>query len=163
MGNRPRMFDALRRRKRAIGRVLLPLLAAVWFTSGASLCFGMSAESVREAPAAHDHDHANHAAHHAPAHESASHEHGSCPHCPNAVADAGIPASHVSCAALDDLADAGAAAKAVKSELPHALTAARIDVAASAPSHAFVRRPTPLAEPHSSTVPLNVRHCVFLI
>jgi hypothetical protein len=87
-----------------------------------------------------------------------------CPHCPAALGGAAGVAhanDHASCAALEGLADVAAAhVKDAPPPLAPLLTPA-----------AFALPPplaSPLAAPHSRpaqgpSVPLNVRHCVFLI
>jgi hypothetical protein len=73
-----------------------------------------------------------------------------------------LPPSHIGCSVLEDLADGGSPSKTLTIQLAYALAAARFDspfvIASSVP---FRIAQTPRLDP--AAVPLNVRHCVFLI
>jgi hypothetical protein len=93
MLTRIRVLATMRRHKSAIARVVLPMLATVWFSASASLCFGMTSDATADfSPRpAHHHDSAEHGAPmgHAPdAHrrQTPNHGHGKCPHCPASAA-----------------------------------------------------------------------------
>jgi hypothetical protein len=115
-------------------------------------------------PAAHSH--AGHESHDGTpsAHDGGASQQGThCPHCPAAAGGVGIAHGddHSSCAVLEDLADVAASqAKAAPPPI------------APLPGPAAFTLPPPLASPRAPPpsravalppVPLNIRHCVFLI
>lgn len=166
-----KLLDRLRHRRRAVARVLLPLLGAVWLGAPASPCLGMTAaphDRVGGGAALHEYSHV---------HDQTAADglvegdqrqgerplpHGACPHC--LVADGSAPmGTHFVCSVLDDVSDGAAQPAAQKWDLKYFLpTFHRILPVAHAPP----RRPPdarPTGPPLASPIPLNLRHCVFLI
>jgi hypothetical protein len=167
------ILAALRRRKAAIVRVVLPILATVWFSTSASLCFAMVPDAVPDAspPSAHHHGSTGHSPdahqheHQTPqrSHETPQTGHGHCPHCPATTpAGDGSSSSHISCSALDDLSDNGAA-KATKLDLKHTLSAAHFSSLYASPPNSAAARIPKFADLTYRSVPLNLRHCVLQI
>jgi hypothetical protein len=157
------VLQRLRKRKTAVARMVLPLLATVWFSTSASLCFGMAADSedVRVDPASAGHDHYSQTD---DQHNQDAHSHGACPHCPPGGSHDEPTVSHILCSVLDDVSDARSQPSALKKfELEHLLP-----VAHAVPSSTLVALPVvrgishSLSPPHPS-VSLSIRHCVFLI
>lgn len=167
------VLERLRRRRRALLRLLLPLAACAWI-AGAAACPVAAGDAPRDAverageaaSSVHD-DHAAHGHRHGGAEgadgsaagadttpDGAGGDDRRCAHCPDGHAVGGAAA----CTALDD-ADraAGSAGKDVHPPAAPALAAARYDPP---------RRPSlhpPARDPTRSAVPLHLRHCVFLI
>ena len=166
------ILASMRRRRRAVARVVLPLVVTVWFSASASPCLGMTlgsghAAHTDAAALTHDHVRADHQADHQPdqRHEVPAHHHGSCPHCPSGPSSQGdqAAASHIPCSALDDVSNNGGQSSVLKWQLKHFLPPADF-VSSSAsvyrpPAHGVPRA----ARPAYSSVSLNLRHCVFLI
>lgn len=166
-------LEALRRRKQALGRVVLPLLGAAWLGVGASPCLGMAADAVRDSGGSPSHvadgaehaamSHAGHEAQPSPDSDAPQHEHGGCPHCPGAqAASSAVEPTHIPCFSLDDAADNGAQASSIKWDLKHALPAADFVPAVLGASRASVPATAGTA-PCYSSVALHLLHCVFLI
>jgi hypothetical protein len=174
-----RLLENLRKRKRAVAAVVLPLIATVWFSASASACLGMAVDShdralADAAPPPHDHSeaHGHAGAHAGQAHSEdgalhargTSHSHGACPHCPvfSGGSSSDSAATHVVCALLDDVSDSGAQTSAQKTELEHFALAQPIYVSPlelQSSAHLF----SPIVAPVYRSVALNLRHCVFLI
>lgn len=160
-----RLLERLRRRKGVVARVVLPLLAAVWFSASASVCFGMAAESLQGMRAdagvpSHDHSDTDHQHHQ---HDRAPPTHGDCPHCPAGGSHDEPAASHILCSVLDDAVDARGQVSALKWELEHLLPAAHsVSFSTPIPQPAVGGISHSVSPPHRS-VALNIRHCVFLI
>lgn len=162
----------LRGRKRAVGRIVLPLVVSVWLGGPASACLGMTAASAghghvdvaaadRDEPKAESHaDHEGDGPH-----GTAAHDHGTCPHCPPGPSSSHgkLAPSHVSCFAADDLSDSAAPDLTAKPSLKHAPATGHFmaspECVRRCPASS---RSLSLRVPHSS-VALNLRHCVFLI
>ena len=180
-------LGVLRRRRSGLGRFVLAFFAVATVTMTGAPCFAMAA-GAHVAPAVHDdgmhtgmtmvaHDHSHFAHEH-----SASSPHGSadpslphgsadpahqCPHCPLAAPMSGYTAtasgSHAACAGLAGASDQAQAGVTV---LPfkHIAAAPLFEPPASTvlrpPGVVRAFLPPALARP---SVPLNVRHCVFLI
>jgi len=154
-------FAILRRWRRAICSALLPAFA-VWALTTPACFAGVDSTAAQQPVAA---THASHAAdadmHHAPAH----HEHSGapaatdCPHC---------PPSNAETAPTVCVVDAGVSAssppqKGAAAESGHVLVATRF---APLPSNLGVRLRDAAAPDTTRAfahVPLNIRHCVFLI
>jgi hypothetical protein len=175
------LFARLRKRQRAVAVAMLPLLVTVWVSAAASACPRMAVDSHDHAatatvPAEHhaaDHDHAQapHGLHGHSANgvSNASTEpersHRACPHCP-ASTDGSFPdssATHVVCALLDDVADAGAQASVYPSQLEQLAPAAQPIYVSPLELRSFILRSRSTAAPIYRSVALNLRHCVFLI
>jgi hypothetical protein len=155
------LLERLRRRRKTVARVALPILAAVWLSASASPCLGMVAGSGAAAADTHQ----AHA--HSPAHDSTApsrHQPG-CPHCPPAPGSQGGAAlAHAGCATLENVSDSGgqsSAEKRLEQVMPVAISerATTVDLLARRPAY---RVPIPVA-PTYAWVPINVLHCVFLI
>jgi len=166
-------LEALRRRKQALGRVVLPLLGAAWLGVGASPCIGMAADAARDGGGSPSHvadgaehaamSHAGHEAQLSPDSDAPQHEHAGCPHCPGAqAASSAVEPTHIPCFSLDDAADNGAHASTIKWDLKHVLPAADFLPAVLGASRASVPA-TAGTEPCYSSVALHLLHCVFLI
>ena len=151
-----RLLKSLRRRRRAVLAALLPWLTAAWLTAFAAPCFAMPAAATAT-HAGHSHLIAGHV------HESANlagHVH--CLHCPPAVTHSSDdPSAHARCAAQDSVGTVGAPVKAP--ELPKVspiivptLPSPPVPFAADYVRISAIARPPP-------SVPLNLRHCVFII
>jgi hypothetical protein len=153
----------LRGRNRRIGGALLPMLAAVWLSASASPCFGMAAagKSASDERAVVANPHAAHVDHsHAPPQPApgGGHDHGNCPHCPPSPMSAATSAEHFGCATL---ADGAPISKAPQPELKAGLHFPGPDfLSASTPRPRPPPRSLDRQQPH---VPLNLRHCVFVI
>jgi hypothetical protein len=155
------VLEQLRRRRATIAKAALPLLMAVWCGAFASPCLGMVIASGAAAQHA--------ASHHVTSAESPSahgcagsmpHD-GHCPHCPPGPGSSGAALSSAGCDALSNVADDGGQQPSVQ-PLKHlaAITVPGPAVMASLRRAAWS---PPFESSAASTVPLNVRHCVFLI
>jgi len=153
MNRRIRILAALRKRRAGILRAVLPLLTAVWFNAAASLCFAMTADDSpgHAAPSGHQH---------APAEHTPDHR---CPHCPPSNDRNDAPGAHLNCSGLDEISTGSAASKALQWELKHALPTEGFDSSSAVIRQTTAYRAANSAIPRHSTVPLNVRHCVFLL
>jgi hypothetical protein len=169
MNRRVNVLQWLRRRKAGISSLLCPALATVWFSASASLCFGMAATIDASAATGSDHalDGHAHAEHpggqqHTPApppHEP-QHGHGGCPHCPPSPTQHGaMPSAHVKCGTLADSTPVSKEGQPDLKGAPHALAFYR----AAAFPVAIPQRTSHSHDYHPLDVPLNLRHCVFLI
>lgn len=176
-----KLFARLRKRQRAAAAALLPLLVTVWVSAAASACPRMAVDSHDHAATAavpaehhsagHDHAQAPHGLHGHSA-DGASHastgperSHRGCPHCP-APADGSFPdasATHVVCALLDDVSDAGAQSSVYPSQLEQLAPAAQPIYVSPLESRSFILRSRSTTAPIYRSVALNLRHCVFLI
>jgi hypothetical protein len=149
---------------RATARGLLPLLAAAWLTAAPAPCAGMGLAGVADS-AAEDRQHLDHLASTSPVGaDSATHNHGHCPHCPPVgVSEQGAaPSAHTGCDATQGTRDNRVNAPA-KWDLKHSLPAS-LRVSGEASFHpAGVHRALKCVVSPSSRVPLNIRHCVYLI
>jgi hypothetical protein len=180
MKRRINWLGVLRRRGCSLGRLVLALFALATIATTGAPCFAMTVEAqsaamrhedmhASAATVAHDHSHMGHAV----SGKSASASHGEspasnhCPHCPLAASMPGHAAtgdgSHGVCSAVgaaSEHAELGVAALAFK----HLTAAPQFEPPASA-----VLRPPGIAFAFVSpalayrSVPLNLRHCVFLI
>lgn len=179
MKRRINWLGVLRRQRSGLGRFVLAFFAVATVTMTGAPCFAMAA-GAQVSPAmhhegmhagmtmvAHDHSHFAHASEH-----GASSPHGSpdpshqCPHCPLAAPMSGYTTtsgSHAVCAGLGGASDQ-AQAGVTMPPFKHIAAAPQFEPAASAvlrpPGTARAFVPPALARP---SVPLNVRHCVFLI
>lgn len=177
MNRRTNILGRLRRWKGGAARYVVASFAAAYLSAGVAPCAAAASEPMDNGDAvAMGHEHA--AAHSQHAHQGhgsmpanpetapAPDEHGSdhCPHCPSALEGAAAIVhgnDHSSCAALADLTNVAAShAKDASQPLTPLFAAAAFTL------------PPPLASPpprapsravRIPTVPLNVRHCVFLI
>jgi hypothetical protein len=175
-----KLLQRLRKRKRTVAGVILPLVATVWFSASASACLGMAVEGLDLAPdgaAAHAHDHSDHQQSHAgdpPGthsvsethdHGQSSPSHGPCPHCVGSSnGSSSVPTeAHGNCSVLEGVSASTVQPSVQKWELTHFLSAVQpVPFAAHAPPR---RVPTSLhsAPTLDSPIPINLRHCVFLI
>jgi hypothetical protein len=162
------------------------LFALATASAGAAPCFAMSASAPalqhsHESTSVGTHDHAitdeqaashldaathDHAASHEPAGAAGGEalQHAACPHCPLGAAANTGSASHALCAASDD-ASAADGAKPVGSPpaLKHVFATAQLQLL---PEYRPPRARSALeagADAASSSVALNLRHCVLLI
>lgn len=175
-----KIFQELRRRKRPVAAVIVPVVMAVWLSASASACPGMAADSVGHARVDADHpagdhsalhDHMGHApqSHSAddtqPARDGPSHHHAGCPHCPPSFGGSspGPMATHVVCALVDDAADSAAQPSIQKSALEHVMPAVPLAYVTPLDVRHPGFRSLPSAAPVYRSVALNLRHCVFLI
>jgi hypothetical protein len=182
MRRRANLLASLRRRRTAIGGVVLGVFAMASVTLSAAPCLAMdsSASPAHEAaPVAHESQASAHVHHHARSEEEHGHtvsvahsgdaaqastRHSSphCPHCPPSTSGAGADTQHAGCSELGGAAKASGWGSAQPPVL-HGLATARIE----SPSPPLLRPPTAslarnaaLAYPQ---VALNLRHRVFLI
>jgi hypothetical protein len=190
MSRRASILGRLRRLKNGAARYVVAALALAYLSAGIAPCaiaaaqpVGDPLETVRaggehleSAHAHHDErggsgldHHGDHGSHdsrdgqgtpvhgdHAPsAQDHGDHE---CPHCPAGAASA-QSADHSSCFALEDLTNVAAShAKDVPQPLAPTLACAAVTLPPPLASP-----PPPLRAAAIPLVPLNVRHCVFLI
>jgi hypothetical protein len=158
-------LDRIRRRSKAMARILLPLLTVAWINAAASPCVGMgSVEEDRQAQGQH-HEHAVPDHDHDP--QASTHEHSNCPHCPTAaVADhEGSAATHVACATAESAADSNRSNgnAFLKWDLKHTLPLSSGLVPTRTVPPGRFYRPATQDLPAPPRLPLNVRYCVFLI
>ena len=172
------VFARLRRRKRAIANILLPLLATVWVGASASPCLGMATDLVSglsaDAGPMHDHSethgHAADGVHnsHALAHEhgGSSQSHGTCPHCPGSLGgstNSQSTGAHIACSVLDDVSDSAGHTSVQKWDLKYSLPVLQPAFLSIAAPRRGAHDTWQAAPPPSSPIALNLRHCVFLI
>ncbi len=159
----------LRRHARAVLGPVLPVLAVAWI-GAAGPCVAMAAAPGDQSPGRAgqllaDGEPARHeaGAGGAQAADGASrHSHGACPHCPGtsgAASDA-----HALCATLDDVSDAKRkpfvpVLDAGKAALPLVTV---VDPVSGPPSTAALRTDL-YRRVFPPAVPLNLRHCVFIV
>ena len=149
-------LEKLRKRRKPIARVLVPVVSWVWLSAAASPCLGMvtgagaephDTHHTEDVPAAHD------------AHQPPIGHAGHCPHCPPAPAGENEEpaASHISCEATD-----GPSAPTQKWQPNYAALAGIL----SAPGPFVPDLSTPAIPAGARTVAsgrsLNLRYCVFL-
>jgi len=151
-----RWLATLRAHKHALLRALLPVFALAVVTAPACAA-AMAAPHASVGTHLHDHTHAHDGHSPQPAPESPT---PPCSHCPLDAGAANV--GHATCTIADGQDGAVALAKDVPQELPllpvHDWT---LPAARAAPPLIVTlpRSPKPLA----ATVPLNIRHCVFVI
>jgi hypothetical protein len=160
-------LQALRRRRRAVVCALLPAFALSAISTPA--CAAMLAAAAGASAQIHEHaphQHAaGHSAHeHAAAHadEPAAPAAPPCPHCP--LESVAANAGHASCTAVDGQDDGDIAQPSSTGDrLPQLLLPSWLLPAARAapPSFAAIAHACP--PPVRASIPLNLRHCVFLI
>ena len=171
----------LRRRKRALASVVLPLLVSAWFSAAsASACPGMAAQALQDvsaetAPPAHDHSHAHqnpsdnlpspHRVDGADHHGQLSHSHGSCPHCLGSGDGSSSVSTrpHLVCSVLEDVSDGTAQSGVQKWESKYFLPAAQPVMFSTSVLARRADDTRPTAPLVYRSVALNIRHCVFLI
>jgi hypothetical protein len=179
MSGRSSVLARLRRARAGAGRYVAAVFAVAYLAAGIAPCAAAAsataapggapeharhAQHEQHAPHAHEHGAGSADSHHGhePAAMPSHHEDGieSCPHCPLDGGAAPGQDDHSSCAALEDLTNAAPQAKSASAALAPLLGPAAFTL------------PPPLASPvaappwhraQRSSVPLNVRHCVFLI
>lgn len=176
MRDRANILGRLRRWKGGAARYVVGSFAIAYLSAGIAPCAMAATRATDDSSAAALVAHEDHAAHErdaahaqhgnathgdgvathdgapAPAHDRSGH----CPHCPP-----GAGGDHAVCAALEDLTNAAAS---------HAKDAPQSAAPPLAPA-AFTLPPTftspwpppPLRVVRGTSVPLNVRHCVFVI
>jgi hypothetical protein len=173
MNDRANILARLRRSKSGAARYVVAAFAVAYFSAGVAPCAMATprathdgSAAARQGHAAHEplhsaaHAHHGHEAHGADAHDGSpepiQHGNAHCPHCP--------PAAHgdeTACVVLEDLKSVAAShAKDAPKPLAPLLAAVAITLP---PPHASPWRPPPLRAVQATSVPLNVRHCVFLI
>jgi hypothetical protein len=176
MNGRTNILAKLRRQRGRFGRFVLAVFAMGSFTLAGAPCFAMAAPPPtarvdQSAHAAHG-DSGMHAHGHARAHAdgiSGTHEQSEhqfpkhCPHCPvtAAMSHHGPSSAHAFCSALDDVSDQSL------SSLPtfakHVVLVAAFETLPPLVFHPPPRQLTRELARARSPVPLNLRHCVFLI
>ena len=175
MSDRANIFARLRRWKRGAARYVVASFAIAYLAAGVAPC-AMAATRAADSQSIVVHeDHPAHQPHHPVAHAQHGHEdhgadvathdsapapadHGSedCPHCPP-----GTHGDHGSCVALEDLKNVAAShAKDALQPLAPLLAPAAFMLP---PPLAWPWPPPPSSAVRVASVPLNVRHCVFLI
>jgi len=159
----------LRRWKAGAGRYVVGAAAVAYLSAGLAPC----AMAAQDAEAAHEHaavaheSHGHHGAgaeHHDHAPLPADERGHSCPHCPASTNGDGAIAcddAQVSCLAFEDLTSA--AASHAKDSLQPLVPLFGGAAFTLPPPLASPRAPPPLRAAAVPVVPLNVRHCVFLI
>ena len=164
VGRSTTLLGALRQRIRGVALALLPALTLA--AASAPACAAMDAASGTPLSATQAHD--SHA-HSSDSHAHAQHEHDSsspastepCPHCPLETGAAN--AGHAVCAVGDGQTGAAISQTSVGPDLPAAalLPHWMLPAADAIPPliGARVRQRTTLPP----AVPLNIRHCVYLI
>jgi hypothetical protein len=184
MIRRSHILETIRRRRARLGGFVLAFFAVASVAAGAAPCFSMGAAANAASPAHHashsdsmpaghampasDHDHSHAAAHDASTPTDGSPDSpsspGDCPHCPLAASMPGHAAAttHSVCAAADDTSDF--AQPGASSLLPkYAAPALMYELPPLRPDRPPGSRTSRVLVPSSSSVPLNLRHCVFLI
>jgi hypothetical protein len=169
--SRSNVLARLRRWRTGAARYVVAWFAAAYLAAGVAPCAaaaaaGGAAEHAHAQHVQHSHEHGTGSAgaHHG--HDAAAmppHGDGgadSCPHCSFAAGTTGAHADHSSCAALEDLTNAAPQAKSAPPALAPPLGAAAFTL--PPPLASPLARPPWRSTPRSS-IPLNVRHCVFLI
>lgn len=162
-----------RRRSRALARALLPILL-LGSLGAAGSCPAMETAAADEAatdraahaghgiaPSASDHSNAHG---HDQGHEHGTdqgHEHGACPHCP--AASGGTSGGHTLCAAFDEAANSKYASKPGPLDLKLAPPAELHIVEAVREPLVGCSRPALYHRVFPPPIPLNLRHCVFVI
>lgn len=180
MSRRASILGRLRRLKTGAARYVVAAFGLAYLTAGVAPCATAASQGVGDPLAVvradGDHAHAAHA-HHAHRADSGHDNHGSavhddpvpampdhgehqCPHCP-AGAGMAQSADHSSCFVLEDLTSVAASqAKDAPQTLLHSFSSA---VFTLPPPLASPAAPLPSRAAAIPPVPLNVRHCVFLI
>lgn len=151
-----------RKRSRGFVRTLLPVLVVGWLGASGP-CVGMAATAAPEGNAEAS-AHAAHGRAEPSSRGSAGieHDHGVCPHCPSAAG--GAPSgAHVRCAAADDVSDSKRAFKPQPPDLKTALPVETRIAAAVPQARVETWRPALYHHVFPPSVPLNLRHCVFVI
>lgn len=167
---------------RAVLGPVLPLLVVSW-VGAAGPCVGMAAmpdeAQAHASPPAADRAHGGHAATAMPA-EAAGHadaavradtadpvqspprSHGTCPHCPGTRGP--TQDAHAKCGAVDDVSDAKRKPFSLGADAHKAALPGRAFADAVMPRRAgAIQRPVSNVRIPHSTVPLNLRHCVFIL
>ncbi len=179
MNRRTNILERLRRWKAGAARYVVASFAAAYLSAGVAPCAAAASKPIdngdaavaigqEHAGAAHSlHGHEGHVSMPAtPAPEPAPAGHGSdhCPHCPSALegaAEIGHGSDHSSCAALEELTNVAASHA---NDAPQQLTTLFAPAAFTLPPP--LASPLPAPPSHAvriPAVPLNIRHCVFLI
>jgi hypothetical protein len=170
---RSNVLARLRRWRAGAARYAVAWFAVAYLSAGVAPCAAAASAAEAAGGAAAHAQHSQHAHEHGTGSAGAQHGHDaaempshhdggadSCPHCPLDGGAAPGHDDHSSCAALEDLTNAAPQAKSAPPALAPPLAAAAFTL------------PPPLASPlvtppwrsaQRSSVPLNVRHCVFLI
>ena len=183
MNRRANILSRMRRWKSGAGRYVVGAFAVAYLSAGAAPCAAAGREMHEVHSAVHEHVNVadqNHAAHEQRdpgAHSHHGHEapggavvtHDSSPaptdsgsrHCPHCPAGTAIDDDHSSCLALEDLTNVGASQAKDTLQLLMPLFAPAVFTLP--PVLASPRAPPPLRAVGVPPVPLNVRHCVFLI
>jgi hypothetical protein len=170
MSSRSSVLARLRRARAGAARYVAALFAVAYLASGVAPCVA-AASSPPAVGGAQEHVHH---AHHEHGDSAAGPHHGhdagvpsrhdsngdSCPHCPLGGGPARGHDDHSTCAALDDLTNVASQAKAAPPALAPSLGPAAFTLP---PPLASPLAPPPWRSASPSSVPLNIRHCVFLI
>ncbi|HUF71661.1 MAG TPA: hypothetical protein VMR74_02060 [Gammaproteobacteria bacterium] len=155
-----------RQRSRVLARALLPILflgslgaAGTCPAMAGAAADGAAADLVAhaghgDAPSAGDHssDHGH----------DPGHDHGACPHCPT-ESGSGASGGHALCAAFDEAANSKHASKPGPPDLKLAPPAELQIVAAMREPLVESRRLALYHRLFPPSIPLNLRHCVFVI
>ena len=176
MNRRVSLIGRLRRIKSGAARCVVTSFAVAYLSAGVAPC-AMAATRAVDEPSARQHahiahDHAGRQPADSIAHSQHGHDvvaatfdggaapadegNGHCPHCPPGAQD-----DHAACVALEELTNV--AASSVKDvPQPHAPTLVAA-VLMLPPLTVGPWPPPPLRAARVASVPLNVRHCIFLI
>lgn len=173
MKDRANILARLRRWKSGAARYVVAAFAVAYLSAGVAPC-AMAARATEELGIVGQEDHAAHEPRQPVAHAQHGHEtHGAgaaahesvtaldlanehCSHCPP-----GAQGDHTTCVALQDLTNV---ASSHAKDAPQPLSLLLVPAAfMPLPPFAPPWSPPPLRDVRVASVPLNVRHCVFLI
>jgi hypothetical protein len=175
MNDRANILARLRRWKGGAARYVVASFAAAYLGAGVAPCAmaapratdetsivayeNHAAQEPRHSAAHEQHGHEAHAADAAADHDGPApvdHSKENCPHCPSSA-----HGDHAACGALEDLTNVAAShVKDAAKPLVPLLMAAPLMLP---PALVSPWPPPPLRAVRGASVPLNVRHCVFLI
>jgi len=164
MNDRVNILVRLRRWKRGAARYVIGSFAVAYLSAGVAPCamaatratHDMHATSLEHVGVAHEHHAHGVGVAHEGAPAPADHGRAHCPHCPP-----GTNGDDAACFALEGLSNVAAShAKDAPQPVTPALVAA---VFTLPPVPAPPWPPPPLRVARVTSVPLNVRHCIFLI
>jgi hypothetical protein len=175
MNERANILARLRRRKNGAARYVVASFAAAYLWAGVAPCAMAATRATDEPSIVAYEDHAAHEPRHSAAHEQHGHEaHAAdaatdhdgrapadhakenCTHCPP-----GAHGDHAACVALEDLTNV--AASHVKDPAKPLAPLLAVAPLMLSPPLVSPWPPPPLRVVRGASVPLNVRHCVFLI
>jgi hypothetical protein len=165
------IFRILRRRRASLGRFILVLFAFTAASAGAAPCFSMSRSDasahhdVNDVASVTSHEHSQAVRHDHSATANQPHgSHSPCPHCPvgAAMSDDASSSSHAFCSASDDASDSTKPSWSPPT-VKHLLSTGLIQLLPVDPRPKLRAARLPPPDTACSSVPLNLRNCVFLI